>query len=95
MGKMMEMGDKNFGPILDALVEEGKLVGWGVLTHAWGDEWNYNIYYVTKDAAAFFDFWQEYVSRVDQSQWQEVVGMIKEHKDNMYSIAKMTWMQPE
>ena len=30
------------GPILNNLVDQGKLLSWGVLQHGWGDEWNWN-----------------------------------------------------
>src|SRR5688572_24998649 len=40
-------------PILDDLVRQGKLMGWGVLEHAWGDEWNNIIYYTARDLNTF------------------------------------------
>jgi hypothetical protein len=42
------MMEENGAPILNDLVEQGKLINWGVLTHAWGDEHNWNVFYVAE-----------------------------------------------
>jgi len=83
------LSDSLFVPILSELVDEGKLLSYGLLDHAWGDEWNYNVYYVTKDHAAFIEFFNEYVKRVTEKHpdaLPKVISLIKAHKDNMYSI---------
>jgi len=84
--------DSIFAPVLDEFVKEGKLQGWGVLTHAWGDEWNYNWYYVTENHKAFLDFWGEYVGRVNErfpGMYSEIEGLFTDHKDNFYTIRTM------
>jgi hypothetical protein len=84
--------DSIFAPLLDEFMEEGKLQGWGVLTHAWGDEWNYNWYYVTENHKAFLDFWGEFVGRVNMrfpGTYSEIEGLFTDHKDNFYSIRSM------
>ena len=89
MGKVNQMIDSVFSPILNKLVDEGKLSGWGQLTHAWGDEWNSNLWYSAKDMATFNAFWTEYVKRVSESHpdaFGEVVSLFQAHKDNIYSI---------
>jgi len=91
MGKVNKMLDSLFAPILDGLVDEGKLSGWGQLTHAWGDEWNSNLWYSAKDMATFNAFWTEYVKRVSDKHpeaFGEVVSYFQALKDNIYSIRK-------
>ncbi|UCC71936.1 MAG: hypothetical protein JSV86_16425 [Gemmatimonadota bacterium] len=76
-------------PVLDELLAEGQLLGWGVLTHSWGDEWNWNIYYVVESHRAFLDFWSEYIRRLNESYpgwYQQFVGLCTDHKDNIYSV---------
>jgi hypothetical protein len=85
--------DSLFGPVLDELVKDGKLLGWGQLMHAWGDEWNYNIYYTTESHQTFLDFWTEYINRLNKRfpGWaSKTLGLIAEHKDNMYTIRRRT-----
>ncbi len=81
--------DSVWAPVLDDLVEEEMLVGWGILTHAWGDEWNWNVYYTVESHAAFLDFWQEMVGRINENHpgfWQRLYPLCSEHKDNIYSV---------
>jgi len=35
-------------PVWNTLVEEGKIMGYGHLTHTWGDEFNHNVYFVAE-----------------------------------------------
>ncbi|MCG6913318.1 hypothetical protein LJE86_05325 [bacterium BMS3Abin03] len=81
--------NEKFAPILNSLVDEGMLYGWGLFNHAWGDEWNVNVWYTVKNMDAFSKFWDEYIKRVREKQpdaWNELRGYIQEHKDNIYSI---------
>ena len=81
--------NEKFAPILNGLVDEGMLYGWGLFNHAWGDEWNVNVWYTVKNMDAFSKFWDEYIKRVKEKQpdaWNELRGYIQEHKDNIYSI---------
>ncbi len=92
MGKVGEVNnlvDSIFAPILNELVDEGMLDGWGQFNHAWADEWNLNFWYVTKDMSSFDAFWNEYVKRVSDRHpdaFGSVVKYFKAHKDNMYII---------
>jgi hypothetical protein len=91
MGKVNEMVDSVFSPILNGLVDDGKLSGWGQLTHAWGDEWNLNFWYSVKDMETFNSFWGEYVKRVREKHpdaFGEATSYFQAHKDNIYSIRK-------
>jgi uncharacterized short protein YbdD (DUF466 family) len=91
MGKVNQMVDSIFTPILNGLVDEGMLSGWGQLNHAWGDEWNLNFWYSAKDLDGFNKFWAEYVKRVREKHpdaFSSTVKYFQSHKDNIYSIRK-------
>lgn len=81
--------NEKFAPILNGLVDDEFLYGWGLFNHAWGDEWNVNVWYTVKDMDAFSKFWSEYVKRIREKQpdaWNELRDYIQEHKDNMYTV---------
>jgi len=89
MGKLNKLFNEKIAPILNGFVDDGMLYSWGLFTHAWGDEWNSNVWYVAKDMESFNKFWDEYVKRIGEQQkeaWAELRGYIVEHKDNMYTI---------
>ena len=84
-----KMINDKFAPILNRLVDDKMLLGWGLFNHTWGDEWNVNIWYTVKDMAAFDKFWDEYMKQIREKQpdaWKELRGYIMEHKDNIYTI---------
>ena len=90
--------NEKFAPILNGLVDEGMLEGWGLFNHTWGDEWNMNVWYVVKDMAAFDKFWEEYMNRISEQQptaWTELRGYIMEHKDNIYTIMNQYPLPPQ
>lgn len=84
-------------PILDDLVRQGRLVGWGVLAHAWGDEWNSVTYYTTRDLntfnAAFGEFIRVAMQR-DPTMMQRISSWCSEHKDNVYNTVVMNAPPP-
>lgn len=87
--KLNALQDSLFTPILNELVDEGKLIGWGQLMHGWGDEWNYNFYFITENHRAFLDFWSEYIKRVNNRHpgwFKQIAPLFTDHKDSMYSI---------
>jgi hypothetical protein len=89
MGKVNKMVDSVFTPILKELVDEGFIFSFGHFTHAWGDEWNSNFWYIAKDMASFEKFWDEYVSRVNKKNpgsFAATTKYFQAHKDNIYSI---------
>ena len=91
VGTVNNMMDSIFAPILNGLVDEGMLMGWGQFNHAWGDEWNVNFWYTAKDMSSFDAFWSEYVKRVSDKHpdaWGAVVKYFNAHKDNIYVIRK-------
>ena len=89
--------NEKFAPILNSLVDDKMLLGWGLFNHAWGDEWNANVWYTVKNVAAFDQFWDEYMKRISEKQpdaWKEMRGYIQEHKDNIYTIMNQYPMPP-
>jgi hypothetical protein len=89
VGTVNKMINEKFAPILNSLVDDKMLLGWGLFNHTWGDEWNVNVWYTVKDMASFDKFWEEYMNRLSEKQpdaWKEMRGYIMEHKDNIYTI---------
>jgi hypothetical protein len=89
--------NEKIAPILNGLVDEKMIFGWGLFNHTWGDEWNVNVWYVVKDMNAFNSFWKEYTSRINKQQpdaWAELRGYIQEHKDNIYTIMNQYPLPP-
>ena len=90
--------NENFAPILNSLVDDKMLLSWGFFNHAWGDEWNANVWYTVKDMASFDVFWEEYMNRINDKQadaWKTLRGYIQEHKDNIYTIMNQYPMPPK
>jgi hypothetical protein len=94
LGNVAQIGilaDSLFGPVLDELVKEGKLTGWGVLEHAWGDEWNWNVWYSATTHRAFLDGWDEYIARLNRRHpgwYQRFAPLCSDHKDAMYAVRR-------
>lgn len=76
-------------PILNDLVREGRLAGWGVIEHVWGDEWNSGIYYMARDIQTFHGAFNEYLRRLLEREpevMQRFERYCSEHKDNIYTV---------
>ena len=98
VGAMNKMINEKFAPILNGMVDDKMLLSWGLFNHAWGDEWNVNVWYTLKDMAAFDKFWEEYMNRINEKQpdaWKEMRGYIMEHKDNIYTIMNQYPVPPQ
>ena len=92
MGALNKMWFEQAVPVLEELKEEGKLVNFGLMTHAWGDEWNYNFYVIAKSHEEFVATWDEYIKRMSDRHPDllgEWISRIKAHKDNMYTVRDM------
>lgn len=79
--------EEKWAPVLNEVVAEGKWIRWGILQHAWGDEWNWNIYYVAENSAAFFEGWNLMINKMKEKYpdfMEETQKFCFEHKDNMY-----------
>ena len=87
---ILKMWKEELAPLLNAQVDAGKLSGWGILTHRWGDEWNFNVYYNAKNISEFESAFNEVIKK-----WEEKFpeGMKRvseacfEHKDSYYNSA--------
>ena len=90
--------NEKMAPVLKSLVDDGLIYNWGLFNHAWGDEWNVNVWYTVKDMDAFSKFWGEFRKRMVEKQpdaWKELTAMIMEHKDNIYSIQNQYPLPPQ
>jgi len=89
MESYVELTNEYWAPSFYKLVDEGKLISWGFLTHAWGDEWNIVVHYVAKDFATFQNAWNEGLKSFSESAPEEasdeLIGMISAHKDGIYT----------
>lgn len=85
---MMEITETKTGPIMSELREEGMIQDWGLLTHAWGDEYNFNFYMIAESHGAWLAAWQEMMRRMNERHegWvDEVSNYCTFHKDNLYT----------
>jgi hypothetical protein len=89
VGKVNKMADSVFVPILKELVDEKFIFSFGFFGHAWGDEWNSNVWYTAKDMTSFDKFWDEYVTRVNKRHpgaFASTTKYFQAHKDNIYVV---------
>ena len=85
---MMDVFETKTGPILNELRDEDMIQDWGLLTHAWGDEYNFNFYMIADNHRAWLDAWGQMVSRMNDRHegWGEMVSnYCTFHKDNLYT----------
>jgi hypothetical protein len=88
ISELRKMMEENGADILDDLVEQGKLINWGVLTHAWGDVYNWNVFYVAESHVKFLEAWNEFISKVmevDPEAADKIGEICWEHKDSIYT----------
>jgi hypothetical protein len=81
--------------VMEDLKDEGMIQGYGILTHAWGDEWNLMDWFSVENMHAFHEAWSEATRRIGE--WAEAndpegeglakfTKVCKSHKDNVYQI---------
>ena len=58
-GKAYKLFDDYLNPVWNQLVDEGMIISYSMMTHAWGDEWNLNYMIVTESHEAFLKAWAE------------------------------------
>ena len=88
MDDLVQMTTDKWGPIMNEVVEEAKWVDWGILEHAWGNEWNWNVYYVAEDRESFFEGWDLMIKKMNEKHpgwFDEFEDWCFEHKDSMHS----------
>ncbi|MGH7637928.1 MAG: hypothetical protein ACREOK_09775 [Gemmatimonadaceae bacterium] len=93
MQQIQQTNDSLFMPIVQELVNEGKLLGAGTAYHAWGDEWNVVVWYTATNAQAFFDAFNELFRRMQQRHPTVITQQMAwctDHKDNIYRMGRAT-----
>lgn len=74
-------------PVVEQQVREGKLLGWGILRHAWSDEWNLVMYRTIADLRAL-QASQEVLgpalNQRDAEYGAKLARLCPRHKDNIY-----------
>lgn len=91
LSELDQLMDETFAPALDQMVADGAFTGWGLLEHAWGDEWNWNIWYSAESHGAFVEGWATYVAHLNENHpgWsQRTLGLCTDHKDNIYRVTR-------
>lgn len=76
-------------PIVEEMVEEGKFLDYGILTHAWGDEWNVVDYFIVSGIQDFFTHFGELAARIAERHpefMSEATRLCTEHRDVIYSV---------
>lgn len=91
VGEAAEMLNGDFRPIANQLIDEGKLLDYGILTHYWGDDWNLVDYFVAEDLESFHAAFGEAVERAQEDdpegkRFEKFSSLCPDHKDNIYSV---------
>lgn len=91
LSEAVEISNAERGDVYDAMVEEGMIQGWGVLTHLWGDEWNLVFYTLAEDAQAAIEASSEFFRRIGEVDpegeiTQRFFELCPTHKDNIMSF---------
>ena len=87
--RMIEITGRAFAPVLNQMEAEGLISDWGVLGHAWGDEYNFNWFMVAESLSAWRNAWNTMVQRVSAEHpevWDEITSTCTLHKDNLYTL---------
>ena len=92
VGIFAQVADSIQVPIAQELIDEGKLLSFGMLAHDFSDEWNVVYYTRAADKTAFFSAVSEMNSRLaerhpDVNPWGDYCT---EHKDNIYVVRAAT-----
>jgi hypothetical protein len=91
-GQIRQTTDSLWMPVVQELVNEGKLNAGGSAYHSWGDEWNVVVWYTAKDVATFVSAFNDLVARVEKRHpklIQQFLSWCHEHKDSFYSMGKV------
>ena len=90
MDELMELAETQLGPALEQLKQDGHISEWGIMTHAWGDEYNFNFYFITDDMERFVTgAWPallEVSNELDPEWFDRWAPLCDMHKDNLYNV---------
>ncbi len=87
----LELHDRVEVPLLNELVEEGVLTGFGLQTHNTGGEYNLRLAVRSNDWASLGDFWSKYLARFAERHPAEFARsneMIVAHTDEVWDISR-------
>lgn len=77
-------------PVAQQMVDDGDLFAYGMMTHAWGDEWNVMFYTATHDEASFMQKTSDLQSEQFEAMGSDMIAGFLEnchdHRDNIYSM---------
>ncbi len=96
-GPLHRATDSLWFPVVQELVNEGKLTGAGSAFHSWGDEWNMVLWYSATSHTAFLSAFSEMASRLNQrhpTYITQLLSSCSEHKESMYDMGKATTPGP-
>jgi hypothetical protein len=77
--------------VFSELQQEGKVTGWGVLTHAWADEWNVIFYRNVRDLSQLQESQQAQgpkTQAIDPDFNRKLAAACPHHKDNIYWVMR-------
>jgi hypothetical protein len=75
-------------PILDGMVEEGILNGFGLTVHDTGGEYNLRMVLLTPDWGSIQDFWTAYYARMPEDALGRGESMIRQHTDEIWVMTE-------
>ncbi len=85
--EMIKVTNDLFAPVLNEMKAEGHILDWGVLSHMWGDEYNFNWYIKAESLDDWQKAWNEMTRRLNtrHPDWMQAIrGHCTMHKDNLY-----------
>ncbi len=94
IGEIIENYRERAQPIAQSVVDEGKLMGRGLYTHNWGDEWNVMVAVSGEDLPNVLDGIQAFADGYAAAHGEDARNPIQEHcsahKDNIYWVVMRT-----
>lgn len=92
LSEIEQVGDSLITPIYQELVDEGQILGFGMLSHQWGDEWNIIFYMSAPDTPSYLAAFEEANQRIAERHpdLTPLTEYCSEHKDNIYTVTTAT-----
>lgn len=91
IGEAVEISNAVSRPIHQEMVDEGLIVGWNILTHLYGDEWNLIFVTLAEDIDSAIESGREFQRRAQErgmnAQGDRFIELCPYHRDNIYSIS--------
>lgn len=92
LGELVTLADSLVMPVAQAMVNEGTILNYGLLSHDWADEWNMVIYMSTPDTPSYLAAFEELNRRVGEQHPDAppITDYCSIHKDNIYTVPAVT-----